>query len=123
MAVPDLSYPTEASLKKIAYIFVLLTAAVLTVAGVEVEKFIPRQAPGIARIDINRMLTSPELKTVIEKNDKLKPLLDQVCEMFKAPTGQTVKSSDIFFRTALDSANRFEQQGSNHIQPDCGEGS
>ena len=83
-------------MKKIAYIFVLLTAAVLTVAGVEVEKFIPRQAPGIARIDINRMLTSPELKTVIEKNDKLKPLLDQVCEMFKDPTGQTVKSSDIF---------------------------
>ena len=96
MAVPDLPYKTEASLKKIAHIIVLLMTAVLTVAGAEPEKFIPSQTPALVRIDMNRMVSSPALNTAIEQHDTLKSRLDQVSEMFKDSTGKKIRSSDIF---------------------------
>lgn len=83
-------------MKKFVQIIALLTVAVWTAAGAEPENFIPRQAPGIIRIDINRVLTSPELKTVIDKNNKLKSFLDQISDMLKSPSGRTFKTSELF---------------------------
>ena len=95
MAVPDLQYKTEASLKKFIQITLLLTAAVAAAVGAEPERFIPRQSPAIVRIDLNRMVSSPALKTVM-KQHTLKSQLDQVSEMFKDPTGKAIKPGDIF---------------------------
>ena len=74
----------------------LLLALAWYAAAAEPENFIPKQAPGVIRININRMLTSPELKEILDNNKEIKKLVDAVNDMLKNASGSKLKLSDIF---------------------------
>ena len=83
-------------MKKFAHIVLMLLTAVWTAAASEPENFIPRQAPGVIRADVNRMLTSPELKSAIDSSREIKNILEKVENMLQSSTDKKIKLSDLF---------------------------
>jgi 3-dehydroquinate synthetase len=73
----------------------MLLTAVWTAAASEPENFIPRQAPGVIRADVNRMLTHPELKSAIDSSREIKNILEKILLKYNLDITADISRKDV----------------------------